>query len=53
MGQLLERYKSFKEKTKGIRDLVGDMQKIAYDVSKNNPIAKEVRKQMKKDNEVS
>lgn len=52
MGFLFDRYSKVKEKTKGIREAVGgtigDLGKITYDVSKDNPYAKKMRKDIRK-----
>jgi hypothetical protein len=52
MGFLFDGYKKIsekaKEKSKGMREAAQDISKIAYDVSKNNPHAKQMRKEMRK-----
>jgi hypothetical protein len=48
MGFLFDGYKKLKEKTKGAREFAGDVSNIAYDVSKKNPYAKQMRKQIRK-----
>jgi hypothetical protein len=47
MGFLFDKYSKLKEKTKGMREAVDDVGKIAYDVSKDNKFAKAQRKAMR------
>lgn len=47
MGFLFDKYSKLKDKTKGIREGIGDVRNIAYDMSKDNKFAKAQRKAMR------
>ncbi len=44
MGTIWDKYKRFKKETKGIREGLKDTQKIARDLNKKNPFAKQIEK---------
>lgn len=48
MGGLWDKYNALKTRTKGIREAASDVSKIAYDVSKDNPYAKQTRRAIRK-----